>query len=262
MCQCDFVSCKHCFTRQNSVKTNFVEQQFRKQLCFGFQNLCWNMISTYTLCLCACDSQLWQLPVCVFPFNLLIHMNNKLALKFFLERAKFKFPLWPHNPQRMVQCLWLELVGLTSTHSLGSGTQLHWSGWILNFSDVAHREWWRACLSPSISGVTCCSLPQVNKKVLFLCPQVRDRSLTLISAWGPDSKAAHLTFCWSLGRVLDSALIEASIVLLGDFIAHMSCACGSSSPRPLFLTGKKWLSLFGSVEKPCLRRRGYGSWGS
>lgn len=68
------------------VKTNFVEQQFRKQLRFGFQNSRWNMISTYALYFCACDSHLWQLPVSEFPLNLLIQ-EQQICIRNFWERA-------------------------------------------------------------------------------------------------------------------------------------------------------------------------------
>lgn len=39
-------------------------------------------------------------------------------------------------------------------------------------------------------------------------------------------------------------------------IKWLGLKSASSSPRQLFLTGRKWLALSGSVEKPCPRRRG------
>ena len=45
---------------------------------------------------------------------------------------------------REVERYRLDIVGLTSTHSLGSGTQVLERGWTLHFSGVAHRERWRA----------------------------------------------------------------------------------------------------------------------
>ena len=43
-----------------------------------------------------------------------------------------------------VELYWLEIVGLTSTHILGSGTQLLERGWTLFHSGVARGEMWRA----------------------------------------------------------------------------------------------------------------------
>ncbi|KAI3376312.1 hypothetical protein L3Q82_016421 [Scortum barcoo] len=45
---------------------------------------------------------------------------------------------------REVERYRLEIVGLTSTHSLGSGTQLLERGWTLHYSGVAQGERWRA----------------------------------------------------------------------------------------------------------------------
>ena len=58
---------------------------------------------------------------------------------------------------REVERYWLEIVGLTSTHSLGSGTQLLERGWTLFCSGVAAVSWCGLAYSspsqPSCAGV-------------------------------------------------------------------------------------------------------------
>ena len=61
----------------------------------------------------------------------------------------------------------------------------------------------------------------VNEMVVSLCLRARDRSLTVVSAYRPNSSAEYPTFLEALGGVLESAPTGDSVVLLGDFNAHM-----------------------------------------
>ncbi|KAI3364639.1 hypothetical protein L3Q82_011422, partial [Scortum barcoo] len=89
---------------------------------------------------------------------------------------------------REVERYRLEIVGLTSTHSLGSGTQLLERGWTLHYSGVAQGERRRA-------GVACLLIaPQLSRHVLEFTPgeregrfpapsgRVGDRSLAVVCA--------------------------------------------------------------------------------
>ncbi|GAA6064833.1 uncharacterized protein LOC120491749 [Tachysurus ichikawai] len=100
------------------------------------------------------------------------------------------------------------VVGLASTHSLGSGTQLLERGWTLYYSGVARGERRRSgvglLIAPQLSRHVLEFTP-VNERVVSLRLRVGDRSLTVICAYGPNGSVEYPTFLASLGGVLESA---------------------------------------------------------
>ncbi|KAK3520146.1 hypothetical protein QTP70_016256 [Hemibagrus guttatus] len=61
----------------------------------------------------------------------------------------------------------------------------------------------------------------VNERVVSLCLRAGDRCLTVVSAYGPNGSVEYPTFLETLRGVLEGAPTGDSIVLLGDFNAHV-----------------------------------------
>ncbi|KAK3515281.1 hypothetical protein QTP70_013483 [Hemibagrus guttatus] len=148
---------------------------------------------------------------------------------------------------REVERYRLEIVGLASTHSLGSGTQLLERGWTLFFSGVPHGERRRAgvglLIAPQLSRHMLVFSP-VNERVVSLRLQAGDRCLTVVLAYGPNGSVEYPTFLETLRGVLEGAPTGDSIVLLGDFNTHVGNdsdtwrgVIGRNGPPDLNLSG-------------------------
>jgi len=110
----------------------------------------------------------------------------------------------------------LDIVGLTSTHGLGSGTSPLERGWTLFHSRVARGERRRAGVGILIAPWLCaCTLgfTPVDERVASLCLRVGGRVLTVVCAYAPNGSSEYTTFLGSLGEALESAPAGDSFVL-------------------------------------------------
>ena len=137
----------------------------------------------------------------------------------------------------------LNIVGLTSTHSSGSGTQVLERGWTLTLAGVVPGErrgpGAGLLIAPRLSA---CMLEftLVDERVASLRLRVGGRVLTVVCAYAPTCSSAYPPFLESLARVLDSAPTGDSFVLLGDFNVYM----GNDSVT--------WRSVIGRIGLPDL----------
>ena len=87
---------------------------------------------------------------------------------------------------REVERYWLDLVGLASMHSIGSGSKLLERGWTLFFSGVAKGVRCRV-------GMGILTSPRLSAAVLGVYPGGREGRLPPWSYWGTSMRTSTMT---------------------------------------------------------------------
>lgn len=117
-------------------------------------------------------------------------------------------PLWRVREAERYR---LDIVGLTSTHSVGSGTQVLERGWTLFYAGVAPGKRQRAgvgiVLAPRFSACTL-GFSQLNERVVSLRLWVGERVLTVVCAHAPNGSSEYRPFLEALGKALTQIVLQ------------------------------------------------------
>jgi exonuclease III len=119
----------------------------------------------------------------------------------------------------------LDIVGLSSTHSKGSGTVNLEKGWTLYYSGVNVQERGKAGVgiltSPRLTSCVLEWIPE-DERVCAIRVQIpRGQVITFVSVYAPNTEADYPGFLDKIAQLIDKVPVNDSIVVLGDFNAHV-----------------------------------------
>ena len=141
----------------------------------------------------------------------------------------------------------LDIVGISSTKRRGSGTTEMNDGWKLFYSGVDETMSAQAgvglLVSPRLAHCVVDWIP-LGGRVCVLKLKLRERSLCIVQVYAPNAEAQYPPFLDEVSAALQKVTPAESILLLGDFNAHVG------------MDNETWKGVIGKQGDPDVNRNG------